>query len=92
MQITFDYYEIQEAIQLLLKEKAGIEIDLEDINPHDYPDIVYHERDFVYKKHKNGKEIKDKNGIREIDWDKSEYKKKSIVFDDTAEITFWVGK
>ena len=92
MQLTFDYYEVQEAIQLLVKKKLGIDIDLEDISPHDYPDITYHERDFVYKKHKNGKEIKDKNGIREIDWDKSEYKKNFIVFDDTADITFWVGK
>ena len=92
MKLTFDYYEIQEAIQLLVKEKLGIEIDLEDISPHDYPDIEYRERVLAYKKHKNGKEVKDKNGIREIDWDKSEYKKKFIVFDDTADITFWVGK
>jgi len=92
MQLTFDYYEIQEAIQLLVKEKLGIDIDLEDISPHDYPDISYQEREFVYKKYKNGKEIKDKNGISEIDWDKTEYKKKYMVFDDTADITFWVGK
>ena len=91
MQLTFDYYEIQEAIQLLVKKKLGIDIDLEDISPHDYPDVTYHEREFGYKKHKNGKEVKDKNGIREIDWDKTKYEKKFIQFDDSADITFWVG-
>lgn len=92
MQLTFDYYEIQEAIQLLVKKKLGMDIDLEDISPHDYPDIVCHERVYVYKKHKNGKDIKDKNGVREIDWDKTKYEKKYIQFDDMADITFWVGK
>ena len=92
MQLTFDYYEIQEAIQLLVKEKLGIEIDLEDISPHDYPDIEYRERVLAYKKHKNGKEVKDKNGIREIDWDKTKYEKKWISFDDSADISFWVGE
>ena len=92
MQLSFDYYEIQEAIQLFVKEKLGIDIDLEDISPHDYPSIEYRERVLAYKKHKNGKEVKDKNGIREIDWDKTTYKKKWIQFDDSADITFWVGK
>ena len=92
MQLTFDYYEIQEAIQLLVKEKLGIDIDLEDISPHDYPSIEYRERVLVYKKHKNGKEVKDKNGIREIDWDKTKYEKKFIQFDDSADISFWVGE
>ena len=92
MQLSFDYYEIQEAIQLLVKEKLGIDIDLEDISPHDYPSIEYRERVLAYKKHKNGKEVKDENGIREIDWDKTTYKKKWIEFDDSADITFWVGK
>ena len=92
MQLTFDYYEIQEAIQLLVKQKIGIDIDLEDISPHDYPDIEYRERVLAYKKHKNGKEVKDENGIREVDWDKTTYKKKRIQFDDSADIIFWVGK
>lgn len=92
MQLSFDYYEIQEAIQLLVKEKLGIDIDLEDISPHDYPSIEYRERVFAYKKHKNGKEVKDKNGIREIDWDKTTYERKWIPFDDDAEITFYLGE
>ncbi len=47
---------------------------------------------FVYKKHKNGKEVKDENGFREIDWDKSKYVTKHIEFDDSADITFYVGE
>ena len=92
MQLTFDYYEIQEAIQLLVKEKLGMDIDLEKISPHDYPSIEYRERVLAYKKHKNGKEVKDENGIREVDWDKTKYEKKFIQFDDSADISFWVGE
>jgi|TARA_R100001463_G_scaffold131431_1_gene191452 hypothetical protein len=92
MQIKFDYYDIQKAVQLLIKERLGISLDLEDLSPHDYPSIEYQERVFVYKKHKNGKEVKDENGLREIDWDKSKYVTKHIEFDDSADITFYVGE
>ncbi len=92
MQIKFDYYDIQKAVQLLIKERLGISLDLEDLSPHDYPSIEYQERVFVYKKHKNGKEVKDENGFREIDWDKSKYVTKHIEFDDSADITFYVGE
>ena len=56
-----------------------------------YPDIEYRERVLAYKKHKNGKEVKDEHGYREVDWDKTTYKKKRIQFDDSADIIFWVG-
>jgi len=92
MQIKFDYYDLQEAIQLFVKEKFDMDIDLEDLSPHDYPSIEYQERVFVYKKHKNGKEVKDENGFREIDWDKSKYVTKYIEFDDNSDITFYVGE
>ena len=92
MQIKFDYYDIQKAVQLLIKERLGISLDLEDLSPHDYPSIEYQERVFVYKKHKNGKEVKDENGLREVDWDKSNYVTKHIEFNDGADITFYVGE
>lgn len=92
MQIKFDYYDIQKALELLVKDKLGISLDLEDVSHADYPSIEYLERVFVYKKHKNGKEVKDENGFRKIDWDKSEYVTKHIEFDDSADITFYVGE
>jgi len=92
MQIKFDYYDLQEAIQLFVKEKFDMDIDLEDLSPHDYPSIEYRKRVYVYKKHKNGKEVKDENGSREIDWDKSKYVTKYIEFDDNSDITFYVSK
>ncbi len=92
MQIKFDYYDMQEAIQLFVKEKFDMDIDLEDLSPHDYPSIEYRERVLVYKKHKNGKEVKDKHGCREVDWDNTEYVTKHIEFDDSSDITFYVDK
>jgi hypothetical protein len=92
MQIKFDYYDLQEAIQLFVKEKFDMDIDLEELSPHDYPSIEYRERVYVYKKHKNGKEVKNEHGLSEVDWDKSNYVTKHIEFDDSADITFYVSK
>ena len=92
MYLKFDYYDVREAIQLLVKEKLDIDIDLEDMCPHDNPSICYQERILAFKKHKNGKEVKDANGFREVDWEKVTWKKKYIDFDDSCEITFYVEK
>lgn len=92
MQIKFDYYDMQEAIQLFVKEKFDIDLDLEDLSPHDYPSIEYRERVLVYKKHKNGKEVKNEHGLSEVDWDKSNYVTKHAEFNDGADITFYVSK
>lgn len=91
MQITFDYDDIQEALQLLIKKKMGTDLDLEEVSPHDYPSVEYRERVYVYKKHKNGREVKDENGFREVDWDKSEHVTKHIQFDDSAKLTVYVS-
>ena len=91
MQLTFDYYDIQKALELLVKDKLGISLDLEDVSHADYPSIEYKERVYVYKKHKNGKEIKDENGFREVDWDNTEYVTKHVEFDDSAELTIYVS-
>jgi len=90
--LTFYSYEVEEAIRMYAKEKLGLDIPEDSISVHDYPSIEYRERVFAYKKHKNGKEVKDKNGIREIDWDKTTYERKWIPFDDDAEITFYLGE
>ena len=91
MQITFDYHDIQEALQLLIKKKMGTDLDLEEISPHDYPSVKYRKRVYVYEKHKNGREVKDEHGFRVVDWDKSNYETKHIEIDDCAEITFYIS-
>jgi len=92
MQIKFDYYDLLRAAELLLKQRLNKDIDLDKLSPHDYPSIEYKERVFVYEKHKNGKEIKDEHGFRKVDWDKSEYVTKHIEFNDSSDITFYVGE
>ena len=92
MKITFDYYEVLEAMQLMLKEKLDMDIDLEDMSPHDYPSVEYRVPVYTYKKHKNGKEVKDELGFRIIDSGETKFKTKWIDFDDMAEISFYVGK
>jgi len=91
MQLTFDYYDIQQALELLVKKKLGISLDLEDVSHADYPSIKYKERVLSYKKHKNGKEVKDDNGFRVVDWDESKYVTKHIEFSDDAEFTVYVS-
>ena len=53
MQLTFDYYDIQKALELLVTEKLGVSLDLEDVSHADYPSIKYKELVVIYKKHKN---------------------------------------
>tara|TARA_R110001583_G_scaffold40774_1_gene130072 strand:+ start:32 stop:319 length:288 start_codon:yes stop_codon:yes gene_type:complete len=91
MQLTFDYYDIQKALELLVTEKLGVSLDLEDVSHADYPSIKYKERVVIYKKHKNGKEVKDEHGFREVDWDNTEYVTKHVEFDDSAEFTIYVS-
>lgn len=92
MKITFDYYEVLEAMQFMLKEKLDMDIDLEDMSPHDYPSVEYRVPVYTYKKHKNGKEVKDEHGFRVIDSGATKYETKWIDFDDMVDIHFYVRK
>ena len=89
--LTFFSYEVEEAIRMYAKEKLGLDIPEDNISVHDYPSIEYRTPIYAYKKHKNGKEIKDKYGCRTVDWEKTKYKTQHIDFNDDAEITFYLG-
>ena len=91
MQFTFDYYDIQKALELLVKDKLGVSLDLENVSHADYPSIKYNKTVYTYKKHKNGKEIRDENGFREVDSEKTKWVTKHIEFDDGAEFTIYVS-
>jgi hypothetical protein len=49
MQFTFDYYDIQKALELLVKDKLGVSLDLEDVSHADYPSIEYNKSEHVTK-------------------------------------------
>jgi len=81
MNISLYQFELQEAIALYLKKEHNVVIDTDDI---DYTSIEYQEREQVFKKHKNGKDIK--NEHPEVDWENSPYKTKHITMGEIDEI------
>ena len=83
MNISLYQFELQYAIALYLEKEHNIVINTDDI---DYTSIDYQEREEVFKKHKNGKVIKDKNGHSEVDWENSPYKTKHISMGEIDEI------
>ena len=83
MNISLYQFELQEAIALYLKKEHNIVLDTNDI---DYTSIEYQEREQVFKKHKNGKVVKNEHGHPEVDYDKSTYKTEHLSFGEVDEI------
>ena len=59
MNICLYQFELHEAIALYLKKEHNIVLDTDDI---DYTSIDYQEREEVFKKHKNGRVVKNEHG------------------------------
>ena len=83
MNISLYQFELQEAIALYLKKEHNVVIDTDDI---DYTSIDYQEREEVFKKHKNGRVVKNENGYPEVDWENSPYKTQHISMGEIDEI------
>jgi len=83
MNISLYQFELQEAIALYLKKEHGFTIKTDDI---DYTSIDYQEREEVFKKHKNGRVVKNEHGYPEVDWENSPYKTKHITMGEIDEI------
>jgi len=83
MNISLYQFELQEAIALYLKKEHNIVLDTDDI---DYTSIDYQEREEVFKKHKNGRVVKNEHGYPEVDWENSPYKTKHISMGEIDEI------
>ena len=89
MNITLYQYEVVEAIQEYLTQKYDMDVDLQD-NFVDCPCIKYIEIETPYKKHKNGKVMKDADGDKIFDHANSKRITKHITFGEDDEITFYL--
>ena len=83
MNISLYQFELHEAIALYIKKGHGISINTEHI---EYTSIEYQEREQVFKKHKNGKVVKNEHGHPQVDWENSPYKTKHISMGEIDEI------
>lgn len=89
MEIKLGFYDLEEAIQLHLKDKYGFDnVDI-DYDGSGF-DIEVSKCEYVYKKHKNGKEKKDKDGYSIVDNEKTKWIKKHFSFGECDELSFYV--
>jgi|TARA_R110000803_G_scaffold173452_1_gene236191 hypothetical protein len=90
MRIKIDQWEVCIAIQKYLQETYGIECDLDPEGLNDNPVIEYKERTYAWKTHKNGKEVKDKHGLRTRDHSKTTIQTNHIDWEEFDSITFYL--
>ena len=88
MNITLYQYEVIEAIEEYVSTKYGM--DIYNIKLSDNPCIEYTEQETPYKKHKNGKVMKDSEGYKIFDHANSKFITKHISFGETDEITLYL--
>jgi len=91
MQIKIWHYEVLEAIQELMNKKYGMDVDLSE-QCDDYPTIEHHVYERVYKKHANGKNIKDKNGYPILDKKESIWTKEYFAFGEMDEFILFINE
>jgi len=89
MEIKLGFYDLEEAIKLHLKKVYGFDnVDIDyDCSGFNFE---VRELDNVYKKHKNGKFKKDKNGYSILDAEKSKWITKYFSFGECDELSFYV--
>lgn len=88
MQIKLNSWDIDEAMQDYLKKKYGLDVNINDLS--DYPCIEYQEYVRAYKKHKNGKLKKCKDGFSIIDDKNSKWITKYAEFSDGCSFNFYL--
>lgn len=89
MNINLYQYEVMDAIQDYVKKEYGIDVDLYE-SLSECPLITTTERDVPYKKYKNGKVIKDEQGLPKLDFKNATTKKKYVNFGESDEITIFL--
>tara|TARA_R110001592_G_C13139200_1_gene747190 strand:- start:2064 stop:2333 length:270 start_codon:yes stop_codon:yes gene_type:complete len=88
MEIKLNSWDINQAIEDYLKKKHDLDVDFSEID--DYPCFKYTEREIVYKRHKNGKVKKHKDGYWLVDEKKTKYVEKYGEISDDASISFYL--
>jgi len=88
MEIKLNSWDINQAIEDYIKKKHDLDIDFSEM--HDYPCFKYTEREIVYKRHKNGKVKKHKDGYWLVDEKKTKYVEKYGEISDDTSISFYL--
>ena len=89
MEIKIWGYELREMIKSHMEISYGLDMESKEIDIQDMG-FAYTERDIVFKKHKNGKIKKCKDGYSIIDEEKSKYVTKYADLNDDSELSIVV--
>ena len=89
MQIELYQYEVMDAIQEYLYKEYGIDVDLYE-SLGDAPCISATEMEYPIKKHKNGKPMKDKDGIPIRDFKNPKVLESHVSFYESDKITIYL--
>jgi len=89
MQIELYQYEVMDAIQEYLYKEYGINVDLYE-SLGDAPCISATETEYPIKKHKNGKPMKDKDGIPIRDFKNPKVLESHFNFYESDKITIYL--
>ena len=90
MRLKIDQWEVLHAIERYLKDEYGVEYDITE-GLEDNPVIEYQETVRAFKKHKNGRVVKNEHGFPIIDYSKTRYENRSCAWSETDSITFYLA-
>ena len=88
MEIKLNSWDMNEAIQDYVKKKFSMDIDINDMSQ--YPCIEYSEYKYAYKKHKNGKLKKCKDGYSIVDHENSKYETVYAELGDGCSVSLYL--
>ena len=91
MRVKIDQWEVLHAIERYIKQEYGVDYDVTE-GLEDDPVIEYQETVRAFKKHKNGRVVKDStHGFPIIDHSKTTYENRSCSWQETDSITFYLA-
>tara|TARA_R100000781_G_scaffold33629_1_gene24382 strand:+ start:654 stop:941 length:288 start_codon:yes stop_codon:yes gene_type:complete len=92
MEIKLDMYEVEQALFDYIEVKYGLDCS-ENFDRDAGMFVKMYRPEYVWKKHKNGRYVKDEHGARVVDWKKTTFKKEyaHIFEDDELQICLSAG-
>ena len=85
MEIKLMGFEVLEAITNYIEIEYKMKIDVDKLQ--DNPYLEYRVPNYAYKRHKNGKDKKDKDGYMVIDYDKTTWETKYAPLGDDSAVS-----
>jgi len=89
MRLKIDQWEVCRAVEIYLKDEYGFDYNLVDCLD-DWPLLSYQEKVQVFKKHKNGKVVKNENGYPVVDHTQTTYKPAHIEWKEFDSMTLYL--